>query len=121
MTIKARKEYLNEIRLRYQKSTKKDKTVILNEFCKVCRYSRSYAVRILTSKITPTKHKRGRKAIYGPEVVRHLKVLWELTGRICSKKLKFTIPLWLPHYRPEGGISLKTKKASAPSKPRNNG
>ena len=75
MTIKARKEYLNEIRLRYQKSTKKDKTVILNEDCKVCGYSRSYAVRILTSKMTPTKLKRGRKAIYGPEVVKHLKKL----------------------------------------------
>ena len=43
-----------------KKVIKNDKTLILNEFCKVCRYSRIYAVRILTSKITPTKHKRGR-------------------------------------------------------------
>ena len=68
MTIKARKEYLNEVRLHYRKSTKKDEILILNQFCKICSYSRSYAVRITTN-LTSTKLKRGRKATYGPEGV----------------------------------------------------
>lgn len=110
MSHKARIEYLNAIIIRYQKSTRKEKTHILNEFCAVCGYSRSYAVRILNQRVSLIKQKRGRKSKYGEEVVRHLKALWELTGRICSKRLKFAIPIWLHHYRRYNKVSIKTSE-----------
>jgi hypothetical protein len=36
MNIEAKRAYLNAVKERYNKSTKKEKTQILNEFCKVC-------------------------------------------------------------------------------------
>ena len=110
MSLKARRECLIAIRERYQKSTKKEKSVILNEFCEVCRYSRSYAIRILRGQISPKRLKAGRKAIYGPEIKKHLVNLWEASGRICSKKLKAAIPIWLSFYKPEIEFSDTSKK-----------
>ena len=47
MTTEMRRTYLETIRSRYRKSTKKQKSQILNEFCAVCGYERKYAIRIL--------------------------------------------------------------------------
>ena len=47
MTIEARKAYLSAIRKRYRESGRGAKTRILDEFCKVCRYARKYAIRVL--------------------------------------------------------------------------
>lgn len=47
MTIEHKKAYLEEIRWRYQKSTKSQKTKILDEFCEVCKYDRKHAIKIL--------------------------------------------------------------------------
>ena len=100
MPIELRKSYLNEIRLRYQKSTKKQKKFILDEFCSVCRYSRKYAIRILGGRIQPRIKKPGRKPKYDSVVfLTALVDLWELMGRINSKKMKAAIPLWLPFYK----------------------
>lgn len=110
MSHQARIEYLKAVILRYKLSTKKEKSLILNEFCAVCGYSRSYASRILNKEISPKLHKRGCKAKYGPEVIKHLIALWELTGRICSKRMKFAIPLWLPFYDQIHNLDKKTKQ-----------
>lgn len=109
MTIKARKEYLIAIRERYQKSTKKQKTLILNEFCEVCKYSRSYAIRILNGQVSAGRLKPGRKTTYAP-IVEHLKQLWELMGGICSKNMKAAIPLWLNYYKPFPRLTHKEVK-----------
>lgn len=110
MSIKARREYLAAIRERYQKSCKKGKTAILDEFCKICGYSRSYAIRILNSQAQPRVRKPGRKPIYNESVLVHLKALWEATGRVCSKKLKAAIPIWLKFYKPEEAISPQSRE-----------
>lgn len=98
MPIEMRRAYLNEIRLRYRNSTKKQKTAILNEFCSVCGYSRKYAIRILRGEVTPRTKRPGPKPRYS-EAVPALKELWLLMGQMCSKKMKAALPLWLPFYR----------------------
>ncbi len=99
MPIELRRTYLNEIRLRYQNRTKKkEKSLILNEFCAVCGYSRKYAIRILKGQLQPRLNKPGPKSKYDENFVVHLVELWEAMGRICSKKLKYALPNWLPFY-----------------------
>ena len=61
MTLEARREYLTAIRDRYSQSTKKEKGAILEEFTKVCGYSRKYAIRILTGRVEPRTRKSGPK------------------------------------------------------------
>ena len=57
MPIEARREYLKAIKERYQKATRKEKRLILNEFCQVCDYNRKHAIAVLNAKtqafITP--------------------------------------------------------------------
>ena len=100
MSIEARRQYLSAIQLRYQNARKFEKTRILDEFCQVCGYSRKYAIRVLQGRLKPRLSSRpGPSPLYGPALVRHLVILWEAMNRICSKKMKSALPLWLPYYR----------------------
>ncbi len=63
MPIEARREYLKAIIERYQKASRKQKSVILTEFCEVCGYNRKYAILILKRGLAvhSGKKKLGRK------------------------------------------------------------
>ncbi len=49
MSRRSKEEYLSTIIERYLKSDKEQKNKILNEFGKVCKYNRKYALRILNN------------------------------------------------------------------------
>ena len=103
MSNEAKREYLKNIRPRYQKASKSEKMSILNEFCTVCKYNRKYAIRVLNGRAYSKSHrkpaKRGPKNRYDhPDLLKTLKHLWRLTNLPCSKRLKALIPLWLPFY-----------------------
>jgi hypothetical protein len=99
MPIEMRRAYLEAIRERYSKSTKKDKGIILKEFCNVCDYSRKYAIRILRGQVQPRLHRPGPKSKYTVVVVGHLKTLWASMNKMCSKKMVMALPIWLPFYK----------------------
>lgn len=99
MTTEMRRIYLETIRARYRKSTKKQKSDILNEFCEVCGYERKYAIRILWGMVNPRSQRPGPKRVYRHQVIPHLLYFWNALNRCCSKKMKQAIPLWLPFYR----------------------
>jgi hypothetical protein len=100
MSQKDKLVYTNAIRDRYKKSTKQEKKIILDEFCKVCNYNRKYAIRLLNkpnNKWQKSK-KRGRKSKYNnKDFIQALKIIWEATDYLCSKRLHAAIPIWLPY------------------------
>jgi len=104
MTYEAKKEYLEAIRERYQKSTKRAKGFILDEYCKNCGLSRKYAIRVLSGSIEPRMRKPGPKSRY-TEITPFLIDLWEVLDLPCSKKLVAAIPELLHYYE----NSLMTK------------
>jgi len=118
MVLRSRRDYLEAVRLRYHRSSKKDKTVILDEFCANCGYNRKYAIRLLKKKkTTPSSRKRpGPRSVYNDEsLLKALKRIWFATDQMCSKKLKAAIPLWLPFYELEYerlAIEVKNKLLS---------
>ena len=89
MPIEARRQYLIAIVERYKKANRKQKSVILTEFCEVCGYNRKYAILILNTdpKEGPKKPKPERPPKYDEVFAECLKTIWKATGRICSKKL----------------------------------
>ncbi len=89
---------INKLRLRYLKGCKKQKSLILDEFCLTTDLSRKHAIRLLNGEIKSHRNHPGPKYKYGPEVRRHVVVLWEACGRICSKKMVPAIKRWLPFY-----------------------
>jgi len=50
LTMRQKKAVTKELRDRYQRASKKEKTVMLNEFIQLTRYNRSYAARVLRIK-----------------------------------------------------------------------
>jgi hypothetical protein len=93
MGQRSKRELLAEIRPRYLKAKKAEKQKILDEFTAVTSYHRKYAVRLLKHGYPRRQGKlKGRKAIYRGEVVQLLKQIWEIYGRICSKRLHPYLP-----------------------------
>jgi len=86
-------EYAQALRPRYQKASKEEKTKMLDEFTEVTGLHRKAAIRLLNrvSRFTASK-RRGRKRKYGPGAAEALRVVWEASDRLCSKRLKPFIP-----------------------------
>src|SRR4030043_369811 len=102
MSSRSKREYLEAIYLRYKRACRKDKAIILDEFCTTCGYHRKHAIRLLkkfTRFIKPKKKKRGRTPLYNKEaIVKPMKKIWLSANLPCSKRLKAVLPLWLSGY-----------------------
>jgi len=99
MTLKFKITYLEAIRRRYFAGSKKRKTEILNELCEVTGYSRKHAIRVLSVGHMTSKKNSGRTRVYSKESIIHLKRIWHIMGRICSKKMAAAMPVWLKFYQ----------------------
>jgi len=103
----SKKEYLEAIKTRFKNASKKEKTVILNEFCFTCGYHRKHAIRLLKNHkrfTKPKPKKRGKPPVYdNPSVIEPLKKIWLTSNLPCSKRLKAILPIWLPSYIKEFG------------------
>jgi len=123
MSSRSKREYLEAIHSRYKAGTRKQKKLILDEFCAACGYHRKHAIRLLKkfrrfSK--PKQKKRGRLPVYQTEdILTPLKRIWLAANLPCSKRLKAVLPLWLPGYAKQYGALTeevaKTILAISPS------
>jgi hypothetical protein len=83
------REYVEAIRGRYRRASKKEKGDILDEFTQVVGCHRKSAIRLLKARRPcEPKPRRGRSKQYGAEVVQALRLAWEATDRLCSKRLQ---------------------------------
>ena len=104
--MRHRKAISAETRKRYAKATKKEKTIILDQFTAITGYNRCYASQILSVKkekvlgyITTggkrikfvaekkKKKKRAKARIYTYDVFLALKRIWVIFDFICGKRL----------------------------------
>ena len=105
LTMRQKEAITKELQDKYQRSSKKEKTHILNEFTQLTSYNRCYACQVLKVKKEKVlgymniagkrikyvadnrKIKRKKKKIYGQEVFVALKEIWKICDYICSKNL----------------------------------
>lgn len=114
MPIDFTRAYLNEIRYRYKKSTKKEKGKILDEYCRVCDFTRKHAIRILSGKIIDPRKRPGPRSKYNrPDVLKALKELWQYMNQMCSKKMKVAMVDWLPFYEATDDVKILLMAMSA--------
>lgn len=86
-------EYAEAVRLRYGRAARKAKTEILNEFVATTRMHRKSVIRLLNGKHRSTgKEKRGRPRLYGHEAMGALRLAWEASDCLCSKRLQPFLP-----------------------------
>jgi len=89
MDMHSRKEYLKRLQQRYfQCQSKKEKTSILNEYCKNTHQNRKYVIsRINSSFSSRPKEKRKRKRIYDGYVKAALTKVWDIFDEPCGQRL----------------------------------
>jgi len=102
LTMKEKKAVTKELARRYRRASKKEKTMILNEFVALTNYNRFYASYLLSSHgkriwvksnvvmeaQVNKKPKRQRMKIYDGKVLKALTKIWLIMGCICGKRLK---------------------------------
>ena len=113
MSKRSKQELTEEIYPRYLKSGKAEKTRILDEFTAATGYHRKYAIKLLTHGLKRKGYKKvGRKKKYQGEVIGVLEQIWEICGKICSKRLHPFIPEIVSVLEREGELSCspETKK-----------
>lgn len=120
MSHELKREYLSTVRERYKNSSRSKKSLILDEFCHVCKYARKYAIAILNGRIEPgNKKPRGRQVKYTIEVIFHLVRLWKELGMPGSTKFKAALPEWIeydehPRIREDQNLKQKLLEISRP-------
>ena len=86
-----RKELIETVGARYRVRPIGERGAILNEFVAITGYHRKHAIRLL-ARPAAEPQKRRPSVRYGPAVREALRVLWEVSDRVCSKRLKAMIP-----------------------------
>ena len=124
LTMRHKKAITKELRDRYRKASKKDKTMMLDEFIRLTGYNRSYAARALRIErvlgylniagkrikyVADRKSKRKKKKFYDKEVFISLKKIWIICDYICSKRLTPFLSEIIPVLEKYGEINLATK------------
>ena len=122
LTMRQKKAVTKELKDRYQRASKKEKTMMLNEFIRLTGYNRCYACQILKKKervlgylniagkrikyVADRKIKRKKKKIYDQEVLVALKEIWKICDYICSKRLAPFLSEVIPALEKKGGGRL---------------
>jgi len=134
LTMKAKKEVTEQVRDRYQKASRKEKTAILNEYIQTTGYTnRKYAIRKLgkkavkevlviaggkAAKLKPEKKKRPKnrkgRPLYTEEVICRLRKIWAFYWYKCGKYLAPIIREQMPfletHSKPDFRITPEIKE-----------
>ncbi len=107
MTRRSIFEYADAVRGRYLRSSKKMKMKILDEFVAATGMHRKAAIRLLNRRGRPTGKKRsGRPRLYGLEAMAALKVVWEASDCLCSKRFHPFLPELVGILKRKGELSL---------------
>ena len=105
----AKQELLATIRDRYRASSKREKSLILDEFIAVTGHHRKHGIRLLGQSSDDGEQrpaiKKGRR-IYDEAVRQALIVVWEAADRICGKRLKAALPHLVESMERHGHLHL---------------
>jgi hypothetical protein len=112
MTRMGVKEYVDALRDRYLRGSKKEKGKVLDEFVRVVGCHRKSAVRLLgREKKASHRGNSGRGRLYRGEVVDVLRLAWEATDHLCSKRLQPFLPELVPVLRRYGNRPISPEVA----------
>ena len=105
LTMQQRQAVVAKAAARYQRSRKKEKSLILSELIELTDYSRAYARRVLRQhgqRIKPGKQAlvvdvrlrapRRRSPFYDEKVKATLSKIWRMMDYICGKRLQPALP-----------------------------
>lgn len=113
MSPMTKQELANVVAKRYlQTKSRKEKSVILDEFCANMGYNRKYAIskiREINFREEKEKKQRGRKKKYSPDLDRHLILIWEHFDCICAERLHPFLPEAIRKLHDFGYLNISAK------------
>lgn len=114
LSRESRQELTDAVRQRYTEVSKQDKAKILDEFVSLTGYHRKHAIRVLGSsgEATATNSNAVGRRIYDEAVKEALIVLWEASDRICGKRLKAALPVFIETMERNGHLDLDAEVRS---------
>jgi hypothetical protein len=97
-------KYLKQLQGRYRQASRRERSVILDEFVKTTGYHRKHAIAVLNGqrKRVEGPIRRPRRKVYGSDVADALGILGDLFDNICSKRLRAAIDVELPRLYESG-------------------
>lgn len=108
LDMRQKKAVTKELKARYNRASKKKKTIMLDEFCATTGYNRCYAswilktkkqkvlgyvktggktIKFVAEKKKKNRKKKGRPKIYTYDVFLALRKIWAIFDLICGKRL----------------------------------
>ncbi len=101
-------KYVEQLKKRYRKAGKKEKSAILDEFVKTTGSHRKHATAVLNGR---RKRKQGpirrpRRKVYGVEEANAIHILADLFDNICSKLLRAAMDVELPRLYEAGVLQV---------------
>jgi len=109
----SRKEYLKVVRERYfETKTKKEKSQILDEYCRNTGQSRKYVITKIHKADLRPKHRKKRKETYDGQVKAALAKMWEIFDCPCGQRLKPLLETEVDKLRELGEIDASDEVAS---------
>jgi hypothetical protein len=101
MSRKSKQEYFQVMYERYRHATPADRSRLLDEVCRVCRWHRKHAIRRLNQPLRDPRPRRRspRSFSYSVSMLSILIAVWRAAGYPWSVRLKALLPLWLPWIR----------------------
>jgi len=108
MTRRSVHEYAASVRQRYRKGKKAEKGRILEEFCAATGLHRKAAIRLLNQDERPKAVRRGRPRRYGQVVMEPLRLVWEMSDRMCGKLLVSVMPALVAALERHGELQMES-------------
>ena len=92
---------LSAYRKQYRGAPRKERGLVLDEFCRLTGYHRKYAIALLGRSAEARASKAGRRRgpTYSPLAIRVLEAIWEAADYPWSVRLRAMLPVWLPWAR----------------------
>ena len=88
MDIKAKQQYMETLREKYLRGTKKEKGEILDEYCRNTEQERKYVIKKFRYKVKLKTYRKKRKESYDGMVKATLTEIWKIFDYPCGARLK---------------------------------
>jgi len=112
MDMNARNQYLKVLQERYfQACSKKEKSAILDEYCRNTHQNRKYLIRKINSFIPSTLKRKKRKEVYDSYVKAALAEIWEIFDYPCGQRLASLLKTEVDRLREFGEILIPDEVA----------
>jgi hypothetical protein len=107
------REYAASLRPRYRLASRRDKSRLLDEFCRVTKRDRKVAIKLLRHPPKRARRRAGRPRAYLTTLRPALEMVWEASDYLCSKRLAPFLPELIETLERHDEVTLSAEQRTA--------